>query len=116
MTSVLLSINWGNALIVTLVGFGLVIVLLIVLVWVLMLFGWFFTHFGKTAKTSEVVSPSGQMSNVSSQLLSDEELAAVAVALNTTFFAVHDIEDLTLTINHDGQSGDWTSKYTVLTQ
>lgn len=116
MTSVLLAINWGNALIVTLVGFGLVIVLLIVLVWVLMLFGWFFTHFGNAAKMSERVDQAGQVSKISSQSLTDEELAAVAVALNTTFFAVHDIEDLTLTINHDGQSGDWTSKYTVLTQ
>ena len=48
--------------------------------------------------------------------LSDEELAAVSAAVNSCFFGVHDFEDLTITIHHDEQASDWTSKYTALTQ
>lgn len=113
MTTALLSINWGNALIVTIVGFGLVIVLLIVLVWVMKIFGWFFTHGTKAAPAAANVAGGTQPQN---QFLTDEELAAVSAAVNSCFFGVHDFEDLTITIHHDEQASDWTSKYTALTQ
>lgn len=113
MTTALLSINWGNALIVTIVGFGLVIVLLIVLVLVMKIFGWFFTHGTKAASAAANVAGGTQPQT---QFLTDEELAAVSAAVNSCFFGVHDFEDLTITIHHDEQASDWTSKYTALTQ
>lgn len=114
MTTALLSINWGNALIVTIVGFGLVIVLLIVLVLVMKIFGWFFTHGTKAAPAAAANVAGGTQPQT--QFLTDEELAAVSAAVNSCFFGVHDFEDLTITIHHDEQDSDWTSKYTALTQ
>ncbi len=113
-TNVLLAINWSNALIVAAVGFSLVIMLLIVLVLVLLVFGWFFTR--KKSNAAPQQAPVVGTEVKASQFLTEEELAAVAAALNSCFYEVHDMEDLTITINHNDHGGDWSSKYSILTQ
>ena len=90
----ILATNWGNAGLMALVSILLVFVVLILLIYVLKLFG---VIFGEKKKAA-VVSPDA----TSSDAITDEELAAIAVAVNL-FFNRHDEESDVLTFrqNHD---------------
>ena len=90
----ILATNWGNAGLMALVSILLVFVVLILLIYVLKLFGVIFGQKNKTA----VVNPV----DASSDAISDEEVAAIAVAVNL-FFNRHDEESdiLTFRQNHD---------------
>lgn len=126
MTSTLLAVNWTNALIITFLGFTLVVVLLICLIFVMKGFSWLFTNtrLGGTNKgqgqapsqaaPAPVASAPG--AQALSDLLTDEELAAVAIALDKTFYSIHDTEDLKLTFSHSEHETDWSSKYSTLNQ
>ncbi len=90
----MLAINWGNAAIVTLFSIALVFVVLILLIFILKLFGVIFAE--KKKATAAVATAS------SSDEISDEEVAAIAMAVNL-FFNRHDEESDVLTFrqNHD---------------
>ena len=90
----MLAVNWGNAAIVTLFSIALVFVVLILLIFILKLFGVIFAE----KKTAAVASPVAS----SSDAISDEEVAAIAMAVNL-FFNRHDEESdiLTFRQNHD---------------
>ena len=90
---ILATTNWGNAALMALVSIMLVFVVLVLLICVLKLFGVIF-H----ARTKAVAAPVG----ASSDEISDEEVAAIAVAVNL-FFNRHDEESDVLTFrqNHD---------------
>ena len=91
----ILATNWANAGTMALVSILLVFVVLILLICVLKLFGVIFNQ-KKSDKT--VSSPVG----ASSGDISDEEVAAIAMAVNL-FFNRHDEESDVLTFrqNHD---------------
>ena len=90
----ILATNWGNAGLMALVSIMLVFVVLVLLIFVLKLFGVIFGQKNKPV----VVSPV----DASSDAISDEEVAAIAVAVNL-FFNRHDEESdiLTFRQNHD---------------
>lgn len=90
----ILATNWGNAGLMALVSILLVFVVLILLIYVLKLFG---VIFGEKKKAA-VVSPV----EASSDAISDEEVAVIAMAVNL-FFNRHDEESDVLTFrqNHD---------------
>ena len=90
----ILATNWGNAGLMALVSIMLVFVVLVLLIFVLKLFGVIFGQKNKPA----VVNPV----DASSDAISDEEVAAIAVAVNL-FFNRHDEESdiLPLRQNHD---------------
>ena len=92
----ILATNWANASIIALVSIVLVFVVLILLIYVLKLFGVIFS----TKKKAEVASPAAAASV--SDGISDEEVAAIAMAVNL-FFNRHDEESDVLTFrqNHD---------------
>ena len=89
----LATTNWGNAALMALVSIMLVFTMLILLICVLKLFGAIFHQ--KVKATATPVS-------ASSDEISDEEVAAIAVAVNL-FFNRHDEESDVLTFrqNHD---------------
>ena len=90
----ILATNWGNAGLMALVSIMLVFVVLVLLIGVLKLFGVIFAQKKSAVATSAAAT--------SSDGISDEEVAAIAMAVNL-FFNRHDEESdiLTFRQNHD---------------
>ena len=89
----ILTTNWGNAGTMALTSILLVFVVLVLLICVLKLFGVIFSQKNTATAASAAVSSDG---------ITDEEVAAIAVAVNL-FFNRHDEESDVLTFrqNHD---------------
>ena len=89
------DVNWGNAAMIALISIVLVFIVLVLLIYVLKLFGVIFAE-KKSAAASTAVA------TAKSDELSDEEVAAIAMAVNL-FFNRHDEESDVLTFrqNHD---------------
>ena len=89
----ILATNWGNAGLMALVSICLVFTVLVLLILVLKLFGVIFAEKKTTAAASV---------GASSDEITDEEVAAIAMAVNL-FFNRHDEESDVLTFrqNHD---------------
>lgn len=108
---VLLAVNWTNAWIITLIGFSLVVVLLILLVFVLMLFGAIMQRLNAPKKETNLkpvaVVPSAEP--VESVDITGEELAAIAMAIQLSKEPQHDNESKVLTIVSNPNSA-WASK------
>lgn len=110
---------------VTLLGFCIVLCLLVVLIYVLKLFGWIMQEANKPkAPKAEAPAPKAAPAKVSTKPSDDdtlaaiamalaaagcdEEKAAIAMALNMYYNNVHDIQITRLTMV--GQSTAWNSK------
>ena len=91
---ILATTNWGVASMMALVSIALVFLVLVLLIFVLKLFGDIF----RERKSSKAVA----VAETSSDGISDEEVAAIAMAVNL-FFNRHDEESDVLTFrqNHD---------------
>lgn len=91
---ILAATNWANAGLIALVSICLVFTVLVLLIFILKLFGVIF----KERKSAAPVAPAA----ASSDGISDEEVAAIAMAVNL-FFNRHDEESDVLTFrqNHD---------------
>ena len=89
----ILATNWGNAGLMALVSICLVFTVLVLLILVLKLFGVVFAEKKKAAVATPVAASEG---------ITDEEVAAIAMAVNL-FFNRHDEESDVLTFrqNHD---------------
>lgn len=107
---VLLAVNWTNAWIMTLLGFSLVVVLLILLVFVLQLFGSIMVRANapKKEKVQKPVAVASADAAVNADI-TGEELAAIAMALQLSKEPAHDNESNVLTIVSDPTSA-WSSK------
>lgn len=90
----LVATNWGNAGLMALVSILLVFTVLVLLIFILKLFGVIFAEKKSAAAVASV--------SASSDEITDEEVAAIAVAVNL-FFNRHDEESDVLTFrqNHD---------------
>jgi sodium pump decarboxylase gamma subunit len=104
---ILLSVNWGNALIISFVGFLFVALLLIFLVGVVSVFG----LNASRKKASTANSTTKEMEAVfNHQNITDKETAAIAAALNL-YMKSHDIESNIITLkNIDRRYSPWSSK------
>ncbi len=100
----MLAINWGNALIITVVGFSLVFLVLVLLIGVIKIFGKIFA-----AKPQQpVVAAAAAAAPVATD--EEEEMAALAFALHM-FYDMHDEESDVLTIVHeDAAYSPWNQK------
>ena len=89
----ILATNWGNAGLMALVSICLVFTVLVLLILVLKLFGVVFAEKKKAVVAAPVAASEG---------ITDEEVAAIAMAVNL-FFNRHDEESDVLTFrqNHD---------------
>jgi sodium pump decarboxylase gamma subunit len=106
-----LAINWTNAAIITCIGFGLVVVLLILLVFVLMGFGAIMVRVNAPKKETNLkpVAVVPTPNAVETVEITGEELAAIAMAIQLSKEKAHDAEQKVLTIVSDPNSA-WASK------
>ena len=83
----MLAINWGNVGIVTLVGFGLVFVVLVLLIFILQVFGKIMAPKAKVRKGAEVATTSAQPVTPESEsdYIPALDSAAIATALHLYF-------------------------------
>ena len=99
----MLAVNWGNALLITGVGFGLVFLVLVLLIFIVKSFGLIFAQ--KPKAQAAVAAPAAAPAEVG-----EEEMAAIAYVLHT-FYNQHDEESDILTIRHDDVAySPWNQK------
>ena len=108
----LLAINWNNIILVTLVGFGVVFCILVLLIAV--------TLFGKVmapkAKVTKTTTTGSGNATVKVEKTEEEHIpaldsAAIATALHMYFDDVHDEESLVVTIKTvERRYSPWNSK------
>lgn len=98
-----LAVNWGNALLITGVGFGLVFVVLVLLIFIVKSFGVIFAQKPK-AQAAAVAVPAA------TEATDETDMAAIAYVLHT-FYNQHDEESDILTIRHDDVAySPWNQK------
>lgn len=100
----MLAINWGNTMLITGVGFSLVFVVLVLLIYVVKLFGVIFSEKPKAqpATAAAAAAPAAEVG--------EEDKVAIAYALHT-FYNMHDEESDVLTIRHeDAAYSPWNQK------
>lgn len=105
-----LAINWSHVWMVTGLGFCMVIVLLVVLIFILKLLGAVVSSAVKAPKAAQpkaVAAPAAQATPAEAS--ADDDLAAIAMALHLYFNGVHDVEPTEIHIKRVERSG-WTSK------
>jgi sodium pump decarboxylase gamma subunit len=100
-----LAINWGNAIIVTFFGFAIVLVVLILLTYIMELFG----KMMSTKKKVQSVNTSSVEIKSTEGPLTVAESAAVAMAIYQ-YCNAHDEESLVLTLNKPEHPSPWSSK------
>ncbi|MGM9819033.1 MAG: OadG family transporter subunit [Paludibacteraceae bacterium] len=105
---IMLATNWTNVLIMTGVGIGVVFIVLVLLVFILQLFGAIATTDFKK-KNAKTVSNVANSTTEPQHSASDAEKAAIAMALHLYFAEVHDTESYRLTIRQNANSA-WSSK------
>ena len=99
----ILAINWGNALLITGVGFGLVFIVLVLLIFIVKSFGLIFVQ--KPKAQAAVAAPAA-----TAEATDETDMAAIAYVLHT-FYNQHDEESDVLTIRHDDVAySPWNQK------
>lgn len=109
----ILAINWTNALIVTLIGFLLVVVVLCLLVGIINLFGKIMGQKVKIPKA--ILEPIGLSNEEHKEFdevhLTAGESAAIAMALHLYYSEIHDEESNVITIKTvERRYSPWSSK------
>ena len=93
---------------VTGLGFCMVILLLVVLIFILKLLGAVVSNAVKAPKAA-IAAPATQTAPASVKASADDDLAAIAMALHLYFNGVHDVEPTEIHIKRVERSG-WNSK------
>jgi sodium pump decarboxylase gamma subunit len=102
---ILLQTNWSNAFVIVGLGLLIVFLVLILLVFLLKIFGWVFGK--KENNTEEKAVILAEQNN--SDSLSENEQAAIAAALHLFYADVHDEESYVITMG-DQRESVWNSK------
>ena len=99
----MLLVNWGNTWLITGVGFTMVFTVLVLLIFIVKLFGVIFTQ---KPKAQPVAAAAAQPAAE----IGEEDMVAIAYALHT-FYNMHDEESDVLTIRHeDATYSPWNQK------
>lgn len=110
---ILLATHWVHVWMVTLLGFALVCVLLVVLIYVLKLFGFIMRPRVKVEKPQEVPAAVGAPRKETSEsiTLTGEATAAIAMALHLYYNGIHDEEPTHVTLRKvERRYSPWNSK------
>ncbi len=110
---ILLAANWSHIWMVTLLGFSLVFLLLVVLIYILKLFGIIMRPRVKVEKPTEVPEAVGAPRRENSEkiTLTGNATAAIAMALHLYYNGVHDEEPTKITIKKiERRYSPWNSK------
>ena len=107
------NVGWPEMLLMALIGFLLVFVVLVLLIYIMKAMGWFFTREHKAKVAASAATP-----HAHDHAISDQELAAAIItALKLYKSALHDQESEMLTINRITRAySPWNSKIHGLTQ
>ena len=107
------NVGWSEMLMMALVGFLLVFAVLVLLIYVMRLMGWFFTR-DRKPKAAAATTTEPALDHA----ISDQEIAAAIItALKLYKSALHDQESEMLTINRITRAySPWNSKIHGLTQ
>ena len=98
----MLAINWGNALMITGFGFAVVFSVLVLLIFIVKLFGVIFVQKPKAQPVVAAAQPAAEAG--------EEDMVAIAYALHL-FYNMHDEESDVLTIRHeDATYSPWNQK------
>ena len=111
---VLASINWGNALIITFMGIGIVFIVLVFLIFIVSLFGKLMAPKVSVKKATNK-DQSGANQNVIEETIVEHipalDSAAIATALHLYYDDVHDEESHIITIKSvERRYSPWNSK------
>ena len=109
----LLAINWNNIILVTLVGFGVVFCILVLLIAVITLFGKVMAPKAKVTKTTTTGSGNAtvKVEKTEEEHIPALDSAAIATALHMYFADVHDEESVVVTIKPvERRYSPWNSK------
>ena len=106
--------GWTNMLLMAGIGFSLVFAVLVLLIYVMRLMGWFFTRDRKPKTATTVATTEPALDHA----ISDQEIAAaITTALKLYKSALHDQESEMLTISRITRAySPWNSKIHGLTQ
>ena len=110
---ILLAVNWPHVWMVTLLGFAIVFILLVVLTYVLKLFGFIMRPRVKVENPHEVHEAVGAPRKQTSEkiTLTGNATAAIAMALHLYYNGVHDEEPTQVTIKKvERKYSPWNSK------
>ena len=111
MTVLPLVVDWGHTWLVSGVGFGMVFVLLVFLIFILKLLGVVMSSSDKSAKKVEAPKAVAQAAAAPKAETGDDDLAAVAMALHLYFNGVHDEEPTEITLrNIERRYSPWNDK------
>lgn len=113
MTAIPLVVDWGHTWLITGVGFAMVFVLLVVLIYILKLFGILMHRDEKASKKTEAPKAvaAAVAQTTAAPASSDDNLAAVAMALHLYYNGVHDEEPTEITIrNIERRYSPWNAK------
>ena len=116
ITTTLLLINWGNALIVVGIGFGTVFIILVALVillnfWSKMSIITANNQQKKKNKKAEISDKNKSTGSVRQSSAPEEVFVAIAMALHSYFEETHDIESNIITMNMGEQhTSRWSLK------
>ena len=107
------NVGWGEMLLMAGIGFLIVLIVLVLLIFIMRGMGWFFT---RERKPRVAAAPASEPAI--EHAISDQELvAAIATALKLYKSDLHDRESETLTINRITRAySPWNSKIHGLTQ
>ena len=110
---IILATNWTHVWMVTLLGFGLVFLLLVVLIYVLKLFGYIMRPRVKVENPKEVHEAVGTPHKETSEsiTLTGNATAAIAMALHLYYNGIHDEEPTHVTIKKvERKYSPWNAK------
>ncbi len=111
LSSILKDTDWGFIGIVTALGFGLVFILLVALIFILKGFGWIMQPKAKVVKKAEVKDNVEHPEHEKEITLWSSTTAVIAMALHLYYNEVHDEESTKVTIEKvDRRYSPWSSK------
>lgn len=109
----LLDTNWSHIWMVTLLGFGIVFLLLVVLIYILKLFGWIMQQPNKQQPAEPLEKPSTPTTTSTNN---DQDIAAIALTLHLYYNnGLHDRPAPKLTFAKP-QKTDWNNKLLMFNQ
>ena len=109
------NVGWGEMGLMTLIGFAVVFVVLVLLIFIMKGMGWVFTRQKKAAKAAATGTP---VADDDHEAITDQEIAAAIItALKLYKSNLHDQESEMITIHRIARAySPWSSKIHGLTQ
>ena len=112
------NMGWPEMLLMAGIGFALVFLVLVLLIYIMRFMGWVFTHQKKAEKAAKAAAAGVVVADDDHEAITDQEIAAAIItALKLYKSNLHDQESEMLTIHRITRAySPWSSKIHGLTQ